>query len=380
MRSSIDRLRDYVAIPSVNPMGRSDIPAEWTGERRYAERVRDDLRSIGLDAALVGAGERTSVVAEARVPGAHETVLVASHLDTVPVDAMTIDPFDPRIEAGRLQGRGSCDTKGGMAALVAALERLLARGALRRSVVVVGEADEELGGRGVDDVLAHLGGSRPDWALATEPTGLEIVTHRKGIAVLRLEASGVAAHGSRPEAGRSAIVELSRAVLALEALRPEFAKRPDPVLGPASCSVGVIGGGKAPNVVPDSAWLLLDRRLLPGEGAEDVTREIEQALARASIHHVSVSNCWMGKPPLAIAATHAAVLACRAALSAAGLRDALGVAAFGTDAASLAARGIPALVMGPGSVEQAHTADEWVEVAQVEAMERFFERLLGSDA
>ena len=90
-------LRDYVATPSVNPMGRDDLPASIAGERRYAEHVREQLRALGLDAELIGDAERPSVIAEARTPGARETVLVASHLDTVPVDGMTIDPFDPRV-------------------------------------------------------------------------------------------------------------------------------------------------------------------------------------------------------------------------------------------------------------------------------------------
>ena len=140
----IRNLQAYVAIPSVNPMRRDDLPSEVVGERRYAEHVREQLRALSLDAELVGSGQRISVLAEATAESPIDTVLVASHLDTVPVDGMEIDPFDPRIEDGRLLGRGSCDTKAGMAALLAALETVLARGTLRRNLIVVGEADEEL--------------------------------------------------------------------------------------------------------------------------------------------------------------------------------------------------------------------------------------------
>ncbi len=380
MKGCIDLLREYVAIPSVNPMGRSDIPAEWTGERRYAEHVHAQLRALGLDAVLVGKGERRSVVGEARAPGARDTVLVASHLDTVPVDAMEIPPFDPRIENGRLYGRGSCDTKAGMAALLDALAQVLARGSLRRNVVIVGEADEELTSVGVRDVMAHLGGRRPTWALATEPTELRLVTHHKGIAVARLEATGVAVHSSAPESGRSAIVALSRAVLAMEELRGELASRRDPILGPGTCSVGVIGGGKAPNVVADAAWLVMDRRLLPGETAEQVQREIEGALAKRGIADVRVASCSLGKPPLGTDSGAPAVRTCQAALVGSGLLAEPVTVAFGTDAALFAEAGIPGVVLGPGSVAQAHTAREFVEVAQVEAMTRFFVRLLETEA
>jgi acetylornithine deacetylase len=375
--SPIRHLRDYVAIPSVNPMGRDDVPGEIAGERRYAEHLRAQLRRLGLDAELLGEGERRSVVAEARAAGAGETVLVASHLDTVPVDGMEIDPFDPRIAEGRLYGRGACDTKGGMAALVAALETLLPAGRLRRNLILVGEADEELGSRGARDVLRHLGSRPPDWVLATEPTELRVVTRHKGIALVRLVARGRAGHSSDPEAGRSAIVGLARAVLTLEELRAELAERKDARLGPPTLSVGLVGGGRAPNVVPDEAWLVMDRRLLPGEDAASVRAEIESALLERGLGDVRVERCQVEKGPLDTSEEHPAAAACRAALAAAGLPGGSAAVAFATDAGVFADEGWAGVVLGPGSVAQAHTAREWVELSQVEAMSAFFVRLLG---
>jgi acetylornithine deacetylase/succinyl-diaminopimelate desuccinylase-like protein len=370
-------LRDYVAIPSVNPMGRDDLPPEIAGERRYAEHLCEQLRRLGLDAAVIGEGERRSVVAEARAAGASETVLVASHLDTVPVDGMEIPPFDPAIQGERLFGRGSCDTKGGMAALVDALARVLERGRLRRNLILVGEADEELGSRGVHDVLHHLGARRPDWVLATEPTELRLVTHHKGIALARLEASGVAAHSSRPESGRNAIVALARAVLALDQLAHRVSQRRDPRLGPATLSVGQVGGGQAPNIVPDSAWLVTDRRLLPGEDEAQVRAEIEGALAAAGAGDVRVASCRVEKGALGTADHATCVRACRDALRAAGLPDEPAAVSFGTDAGVFAQHGIPGVVFGPGSIAQAHTAREYVELAQLERAADWFARLLG---
>lgn len=378
---SVALLRDYVAIPSVNPMERADVPAEIAGERRYAEHLAAQLRGLGLDAEVIGAGERASVVAEARPLGARAApLIVASHLDTVPVDGMEIDPFDPRVHEGRLYGRGACDTKGGMAALVAALERVLARGTLRRPLLVVGEADEEFGSAGVRDVVAHLGARRASWALVTEPTGLRVVTHHKGIAELRLEARGVAAHSSTPEAGRNAVYAIARAALALEALAARLAERRDPELGPATLSVGRVGGGHAFNIVPDRAWLVADRRLLPGEDDTLVRREIEAALAEAGVaEHVTLAHLEARKPALATAAAAPCVRACRSVLAALG-RDAEPEAVgFATDAGVLAGHGIPSLVFGPGSIDQAHTAREWIALEQLEAAEAFFVRLLESE-
>ncbi|MEZ4291377.1 MAG: M20/M25/M40 family metallo-hydrolase [Myxococcota bacterium] len=246
---SIRALRELVAIPSVNPMGRDDLPAEIVGEQAIAEHVAGELARLGLDAALVGRGGRTSVVAEARAGAGAETLLVASHLDTVPVDGMEIDPFDPVVVDDRVFGRGACDTKAGMAALLAALFRVLERGRLRRNLIVVGEADEELRSVGVADVLAHLGDRRPDWVLATEPTELRVIHAHKGVVHARLRAQGRACHSSDPGAGRNAIVLLARAILAIERDAAILATRPHPTLGPATLSIGVIRGGQAPNII-----------------------------------------------------------------------------------------------------------------------------------
>ncbi|MEW6272202.1 MAG: M20/M25/M40 family metallo-hydrolase [Thermodesulfobacteriota bacterium] len=377
---SIRFLRDYVAIPSVNPMRRDDVPAGIAGERRYASHLHEQLRRLRLDAELIGVGERASVIAQATVRGARDTVMIASHLDTVPVDGMEIDPFDPRIESGRLYGRGSCDTKSGMAAAVAALAHVLERGKLRRNVVLVGEADEECASVGVRDVLERLGRHKPDWVLATEPTELEIVTCHKGIALVRLVAHGVSCHSSEPRAGRNAIVALARAVLALEALGEEIGALEHPRLGRPTLSVGMVGGGHAANIVPQEAWLLSDRRLLPGEGEQRVREQIDAALARRRVEHVAIESCTVEKPALETDDDAPAVRACQAVLAALGLPTATATAAFSTDAGLFAEAGLPGVVFGPGSIAQAHTAREWVALEQVERATDFFRLLLQAEA
>ena len=374
---AVRHLRDFVAIPSVNPMGRTDIDARWVGEERYAECVRQVLARLGVDAVLVGEGQRRSVVGEARAGRDAETLLVASHLDTVPVDNMSIDPFDPVIKDARLYGRGSCDTKAGMAALLAALERVLARGTLARNLVIVGEADEETGDSiGVSDVLAHLEGSRIDWSIATEPTELRIVNAHKGTALARLEAHGRACHSSDPAQGKNAIVGLARAVLALEGLAVQLTNHVHAGLGHATLSVGLIGGGQAPNIVPDRAWLALDRRTLPGDTRESVTREIETALARAGVTDVTVADVKMGKEPLFLEPGQRAFQACARALERVGQASTPASVAFGTDAGLFLRAGIPSLVLGPGSITRAHTKAEYVEIDQLERMVDIYEQLL----
>jgi succinyl-diaminopimelate desuccinylase len=378
LAASTRYLRDYVAIPSVNPMGRDDLPSEIAGEARYAAELREQLRKLGLDAELVGDPARPSVVAEVRAATDSPCLLVASHLDTVPVDDMEIDPFDPRIEGDRLYGRGSCDTKAGMAALVAALERVLQRGSLRRNLVVVGESDEEYTSHGVRDVMKHLGRrGRPDWVLATEPTELRPVTRHKGIAVARLLARGEACHSSNPEAGSNAIVTLSRAVLAMDALAKQLEQRRDERLGAGTLSVNLVRGGQAINIVPNEAWLQLDRRLLPGEDADTLRAELESALESHGLSQVEIAECSMAKGPLGTPDHHPLLRSCQEALARCNLPGEPATAAFGTDAGVLEVEeSLPGIVMGPGSIAQAHTAREFVDLRQVEQMTEFFVQLL----
>lgn len=376
----IRTLRDLIAIPSVNPMGRDDLPAEIVGEQAVAEHVAGLLGQLGMDAALLGRGGRTSVVAEAHVSASAETLLVASHLDTVPVDGMVIDPFDPVVEGDRVLGRGSCDTKAGMAALLEALGRVLERGSLKRNLLVVGESDEELGSRGVSDVLAHLGDRRPDWVLATEPTDLRLVNAHKGVVHAEVCARGRACHSSDPALGRNAIVLLARAILAIEEGAVIFAERPHPQLGPATLSIGIVKGGQAPNIVPDEARIWVDRRTLPDETPELVRQQIEASLIEAGVEaEVRVDRCSEEKPPLETTPDQSAARATAAALESVGLSGACGPVSFGTDAGVFARAGIPGVVLGPGSIAVAHTSREFVPIGEVETMARIFERLLESE-
>jgi len=376
---SIRHLRELVAIPSVNPMGRDDLPSQIVGEQAIAEHVAAVLGRLGMDAMLVGRNGRTSVVAEAIAGRGAETLLVASHLDTVPVDGMEIDPFDPVIEGDRLLGRGSCDTKAGLAALLEALARVLERGTLRRNLIVVGEADEELGSIGVTDVLEHLGARRPDWVLATEPTDLRLVNAHKGVVHARVAARGRACHSSDPAAGRNAIVVLARAILAIDEGARVLLDRPHPQLGSGTLSIGLVKGGQAPNIVPDRAQIWIDRRTLPNEKPEEVRAQLESALREAGLdEEVVVEACAEEKPPLETDRDSSAVLAVREALESVELSPTCTHVAFGTDAGVFERAGIPGVVLGPGSIAVAHTSREFVPIDEVETMVRIFEWLLES--
>ena len=377
-------LAELIAIPSVNPMGRSDIDARILGETRYAERVRDRLARMSIDAALVGQGDRKSVIGTASARDAIDTVLVASHLDTVPVDGMVIDPFDPVVKNGRMYGRGSCDTKAGMAALLAALEHVLARGTLRRNVIVVGEADEEMASVGVRDVLSALPARGADWwVLATEPTDLKLVTRHKGRITLELVAEGRACHASEPDAGKNAVVAMAHATIALASLHDRLRAAPDRFgLGPSTLSVSMVSGGKASNIVPDRAQLIVDRRILPNESIASVRADVEELLHAAGVGDaVRIAGCSLDKDALETRDDQPSVVHCRAALARSALDTATTTAPFATDAGPFSTAGLPGVVLGPGSILQAHTVDEHVDLAQLDTMTQvLIDLLTGGEA
>lgn len=371
-------LAELIAIPSVNPMGRGDIDPSILGETRYAERVRDHLQRLRIDAALIGEGNRKSVLGTITARDPIDTVLVASHLDTVPVDGMTIAPFDPVIAGGRMRGRGACDTKAGMAALLAALERVLERGTLRRSVIVAGESDEEMASVGVQDVLAALPEGAADWVLATEPTDLKLVTRHKGRITLELLAEGRSCHASDPDMGANAVVAMARATLALTELHERLREATrDHELGASTLSVSMVNGGKASNIVPDRAYLVVDRRILPSETLASVRAQVEEVLHEAGVSDsVRIAHCSLDKDALGTPDGATCVRHCQAALTARGLDTATTNAAFATDAGPFSTAGLPGIVIGPGSIQQAHTVDEWIDLGQLDAMTELFVELL----
>jgi acetylornithine deacetylase len=209
---------------------------------------------------------------------------------------------------------------------------------------------------------------------------MRLVTSHKGRIALRLGARGLACHSSNPDRGSNAILPLARAALALGELHGELRAHTHPRLGSGTLTVTMISGGHAPNIVPDRAILIADRRTLPGETVEGVCAELTQALARAELSElVAIEHAQNEKNALGTEDDQPAVQACQRALRACGLPGETDTAPFATDAGPIAAHGIASVVLGPGDIAQAHTADEFVALDQVEAMQAVFEGLLAGE-
>lgn len=363
--------RALVTVPSVNPV----LAPGGAGEGEIAELCLDLLRGWGLDVEMVEvAPDRFNVVGH--LAGSGPTLLLNGHLDTVGVERMTVDPFGAEMRDGRVYGRGSCDMKGGVAALLAATARLASGGA-RPHLIVALTADEEHASLGMDALVRS--GVRADLAVVCEPTSLAVMPAHKGFVWLKAAFEGRAAHGSRPDAGIDAIRHAGLYLAALDARAAELnARPPHPLLGHGSFHAGTIHGGTAESVYPDSCELLLERRTLPGEYSAEVLAEFQRVLTSLQKREPSVRaalEVTLTRPGTEVPVESPLVRGLLEACERSEVRPFIEGMTAWVDAAYLNEAGIPAVCFGPGDIGQAHSADEWIEAVQVlrcaDVLERF---------
>lgn len=363
-------LAELVRRPSVNPMGRTDLPPDVAHESRVADFLEHELRNIGVvpRRQTVQPG-RDNIVATYTPPTpAPFRVLFEAHTDTVPVDGMIVEPFAAKIENGRMYGRGSCDVKAGVAVMLTAFARLVREkpaGSAELTVAFV--VDEENGGLGVSELMKS--GATADYSIVAEPTLLNIVNAHKGVARFSLETTGRACHSSRPEQGVNAVYRMARLVSELEVYAEQLRDLPpDPVLGPRTMSVGRITGGVSPNTVPDFCRADIDRRLLPGETFASATADLEAFLK--SLPGIdfpfTIAKSSPGCSPLDPSQSVELVKRLGSVIDSVVGKHTVHSVPFGTDASRVAVAGVPAVVFGPGDIAQAHTKDEWIDLSQLE--------------
>lgn len=355
-------MRELVSIPSVNPT----LEAGGAGEGAIAAHCAGLLRSWGFEVELHEAAPgRPSLVA--RHGRGSPSLLLNGHLDTVGVEGMTVPPFGEEGADGRYFGRGSCDMKGGDAALLA-VARDLAETGHPGTLIVALTADEEHASIGMADLIAR--GLRADAAVVCEPTSLAVMPAHKGFVWVEVTIRGRAAHGSRPEVGIDAVRRMGRLLVELDALEAEItARAPHPLLGTGSIHAGPIEGGTAPSVYPDRCTVVLERRTLPGETPAAVLREIEGVAERVRVHHPDLAfeaRVVMDRPGTEVAPGHPLVTGLAAALAECGETARVEPMTAWVDGALLNEAGTPAICFGPGSIAQAHAVDEWVDPDEVE--------------
>jgi acetylornithine deacetylase/succinyl-diaminopimelate desuccinylase family protein len=378
----VELLRKLVSIPSVNPELAGD-PA-IAGEKRLAEFLAGELerRGFRIEWREIIRG-RPNLLAWRSPARSTRRLLLEAHLDTQGVHGMTVPPFDAVISGGRLYGRGACDMKGPMAGALHALtpEVLNALAAAGVEVVFVGAIGEERGNVGAEQLASS--GLGADEAIVLEPTELNIVHAHKGTYWFEVETRGRAAHGSSPEMGLNAVKGMMEVIARIDAqTEAARAARRHKTLGQPTVNFGVVHGGTSTNVVPDRCVLEVDRRLLPGEDCASIRAEISRALdqmqAAGRIAGWALRSIKEGVPFETDAGSRL-IRRLADACATEGVNAAVEGAAWFSDAGPLSRTCREIAVFGPGSIAQAHTADEYIELSSLQRgsdiLRVFFEKL-----
>ena len=348
--------------------------------------VEDYLTRFGIPSRRIDFGPDKANLLARIGPEAPGGLVLSGHTDVVPVDgqAWSSDPFTLRVTEGRAYGRGTADMKGFIACALA-LAPWFASLNLMRPIWLALSCDEEVGCTGVRPMLEWMQENVPPVAavFVGEPTGMEVVSAHKGITVLRTTVHGLEAHASCTHLGVNAIHHAAR--LMTEIAHIAWEEQQHGMRGKGfqppyrTLSIGTVRGGIAKNIIPRACVFEWEIRSLPGQGCADVLERLER-LARDELVPVMrqvapdagiTTEVLADVPGLPEQPDSPAV---QLALQFAG-RNATARAAYATEAGLFAQAGMPAVVCGPGHIEQAHKPDEFVEIAQLEKCEAFLRRL-----
>jgi len=363
-----------------NISGKVDAEVELA---RYLDSAATDMgfatQRLSLD------GESFNLLITHEVSPQAPWLLFESHMDTVTVEGMIIDPFVSEIRDGKIYGRGACDTKGTGAAMLWALKQYAAENNESNNIAIVFTTDEEIGKEGVSrfaaEQLPNLGW-RPVGAIIGEPTMLKPVVAHNGVARWKISTKGVAAHSADPSKGRSAISMMMKVIDLIENTYTPSLTATHPLTGKAQCSVNVIRGGVQVNVIPESCEIHVDRRIVPEEDKQTVRPTVEKLLEELQQLNPGMAvelNEMILDSALDPTGNESLTQCVQGVLDKMGLPAQVKGVAYGTDAPQLSEVGVPAIVIGPGSIEQAHTKDEWLSLDQLDRGIEIYLNLMRAD-
>ena len=361
-----ERVAEIVRIPSVNPLHAGPVSGDGA-ERELTDWLANHTEALGAQVIVDHVEDNRSNV-YARFEGSSDrAVTIDVHLDTVGVEHMTDDPFDGRIEDGRVYGRGSVDTKATSAVVLQVLEELKAAGKRPIPTVnLVGTVSEEGGGllgaaRYRDWLLER--GQRIEQIVVAEPTMCAPVHGHKGGIGLDVTVHGHAAHSSKPHLGANALSGAARVVVAIddEQERLEALEATTPV-GKGTVSVTELAGGLARNIIPDECTLYVGRRTAPGEDIDQVRAALCHLIENSAAPLTTTIESLYGdgspgfyQDPSCSLVTVLAQLADTSPTT----------AEYGSNALKYGEVADQLVVFGPGSIDQAHQAVEWVDIGQL---------------
>jgi acetylornithine deacetylase len=349
MDPTLSLLYDLIAIDSVNP---GLVPGA-AGERAISEYLAIELRRIGADVELSEiAPGRWNVVGVLNGRAKGRTLMLCGHSDTVGVEGMSA-PFTPVLKEDRVYGRGAQDMKGGCAAILGAARAIARSGLERGSLVLAFVADEEYMSIGAEAVARQW---KADAAIVCEPTDLMIAVGHKGFSWVEVTTHGRAAHGSRPDEGKDAIVAMAPILDGLRDLEQRFlAALPHPLLGRPSVHASLISGGRELSTYPDRCTLQIERRTVDGEAEDIALREVREFAGDAETRLLFTRAPYLTPSDSDLPALLDAAL---------GGGTKRGAMTYWTDAAILGHAGIPTVIFGPGG-EGLHGIEEYVRASEV---------------
>jgi acetylornithine deacetylase len=357
-------LQQLIQINSVNPT----LSEKGVGEADIARYIGDYLKKLGLAVYFQEIDhKRVNVIAVLKGTGGGPSLMLNGHTDTVSADTMEMDPFAAEEKDGKIYGRGALDMKAGVAALITAVQSIIAAGIkLKGDVILTLVADEEYASIGTEAVVNEY---TADAAIICEPTDLNIVIAHKGFAWTKIEVFGRAAHGSLSHKGIDAIVKAGRVLAAIENLsNTDLTQKTHPLLGSASIHASLINGGTELSTYPDYCKIELERRNLPGEDRKAITAEIKNLLQNIRSQDDQFQadfDVFFFRPAFEISPDQPIVQtvsrACQSIRHTPSKFE--GMWAW-LDSAILAEAGIPTVIFGP-SGDGAHAAVEYVDVESV---------------
>jgi acetylornithine deacetylase len=372
-------LKDLIALPTVNPMGR---PYECTEpvERKVVAYITDLFSRYGIEIVRQACSpihESLVITIPGRTKG--PITLLESHIDTVPADDWSETAFTPRVKNSVVIGRGACDDKGSLTAMILAICDLLESGKLPPyPIVFLAAGDEEYAQTGIK-FFARLNYSLGRSVIG-EPTRLTPILQHKGTVRWDVTVHGQSAHSSRPEMGRDAIQGAVR-VMQLIAKRQRVlcAEFVNPLMSGPTITVTMIRGGRTRNAIADECTLSVDFRVLPGMDPAEARQLLIETLEDDDLT-ISHSDIQLITPPLCTQPDDPFSLRvldiCHAMTGQKEMTFA--GAPYGTDAAWVADRA-PAVVLGPGTIDSAHGVDENIDVNEVVRGARIYSEILLSE-
>lgn len=371
--SAFNLLSRLVAVPSVNP-GEQQSYTRPYGEFEAGEELISYLKefmpymTVKKEEVLPG---RYNVFATYHRGEEYPTLLLETHLDTVDIQGMTIDPFTLVEKEGKWYGRGSNDDKGQITAMLIGLQKafLEEKGKLPINVKFVAVVDEEHRHRGVDALVAD-DTLQADLAIVGEPTELKMGAFHKGSIRFKVTTHGKNAHSSNPWAGDNAIDKMADVIRVLKGVvREEVETITHPLCGRSAVSQTLISGGEQVNIIPSECTIHVDRRLNPQENWQKALTHIKKVVQKELSDEIWKDVTWhepyLIDPPLINNTENSSLVTLKRVMGQLDEGfDYVGLQ-FGCDASKIAPKNIPTVVFGPGSIDQAHTKDEWINSADL---------------